>query len=122
MSNSSYEDLLSQGKQLIVLQDAAQYSSYSDGPYSTLDGHSIADVFPKFLADAGELRDGHTDRCVAVSGDAHQHHASRGLDGGRDQQSDVLAAGHQAVVRRDYPAVAAGQRVDAGHDAAGDHE
>lgn len=56
--SSSYADLLSQGKRLIVLQDAEQYSSYSDGPYATLDGHSIADVFPQFLKDAAKGESG----------------------------------------------------------------
>lgn len=58
ISKSSYADLLSQGKRLIVLQDAAQYSSYSDGAHTTLDGHSIADVFPKFLVDAASWEPG----------------------------------------------------------------
>lgn len=58
ISKSLYADLLSQGKRLIVLQDAAQYSSYSDGACTTLGGHSIAAVFPKFLADAASCEPG----------------------------------------------------------------
>lgn len=118
-------DLLSQGKRLIVLQDAAQYSSYSDGPYATLDGHSIAGVFPKFLADAASCEPGTTYRRVAVPGDAHQHHAGRGLHGGRGStERRPRCWPPSRRVRRDYASVAAGQRVssDAGHDAAGHHE
>lgn len=54
----SIDALRNAKKRLIVLTDAQQYSTYSDGAYATLSGASIEQTFPAFLADASQKEAG----------------------------------------------------------------